>query len=91
MYAVLLDLEGITDAADIIKTVKEQLRLIPDKGIGYGVLKYINRLSTLQGNDPWEIVFNYLGQSDNIVSNHSLLTGAGESAGTPVALNAGSR
>jgi non-ribosomal peptide synthase protein (TIGR01720 family) len=86
MYAVMLNLEGATEATDIIKTVKEQLRQIPDKGIGYGVLKYINRLSTLQGNDPWEIVFNYLGQSDNIVSGHSILTGAGESAGIPISL-----
>jgi amino acid adenylation domain-containing protein/non-ribosomal peptide synthase protein (TIGR01720 family) len=84
MYPVLLDIEGITDPTALIKTVKEQLRQIPGKGIGYGILKYINRVAALQGRDPWELIFNYLGQADNVVSGDSVLTATGESAGMPV-------
>ena len=51
----------------MIKAVKEQLRRVPDKGLGYGVLKYINREGALAGGVCWDIVFNYLGQLDNVL------------------------
>ncbi len=47
-----------------IKSVKETLRKVPDKGIGYGLLKYLAPPGSLKGVsldiEP-EIVFNYLG------------------------------
>ncbi len=66
---------------DLIKTVKEQLRQVPAKGVGYGVLKYINKEESLQGNQPWEIVFNYLGQVDNVVRDSKWFGIAAESTG----------
>ncbi|MGY0034998.1 condensation domain-containing protein [Pedobacter sp. NJ-S-72] len=71
------------DAGLQLKHVKEQLRLVPDKGLGYGVLKYIDKVYALQGTDPWEVEFNYLGQMDNMVKDEdsSLLSGASESSG----------
>ena len=66
----------------LIKAVKEQLRRVPDKGLGYGVLKYINREAALAGPACWDIVFNYLGQLDNVLrEGGKWLRGAGESAG----------
>ena len=62
--------------------MKEQLRRVPDKGLGYGVLKYINKDEKLSGKDCWDIVFNYLGQVDNIVSSSKWFSGAGESSGS---------
>jgi NRPS condensation-like uncharacterized protein len=47
-YPVLFDLNEVKEESDLIKSVKEQLRKIPDKGIGYGVLKYINKEKVLQ-------------------------------------------
>ena len=70
--------------ADWIRTVKEQLRKVPDKGLGYGVLKYIDNEPTLQGDSPWDIVFNYLGQLDNVLNRHQNLTPAGEHIGERV-------
>nr|WP_295864097.1 non-ribosomal peptide synthase/polyketide synthase [uncultured Chitinophaga sp.] len=64
-----------------IKTVKEQLRNVPDKGLGYGVLKYLQQETSLQGNDPWDVVFNYLGQTDNVTAADGLLRMAAESPG----------
>ncbi|QXJ23366.1 amino acid adenylation domain-containing protein [Actinomadura graeca] len=51
VYPVRLDLSGIDveeafragpAASAVIKTVKERLRAVPDKGIGYGLLRYLN-------------------------------------------------
>ncbi|WP_434749294.1 non-ribosomal peptide synthase/polyketide synthase [Paenibacillus amylolyticus] len=48
-----------------VKQVKENLRRIPNKGIGYGILRY---MSTPRENERFalepEISFNYLGQFD---------------------------
>ena len=61
IYPVLL--ETGNDHGQLIKQVKETLRQIPGRGLGYGVLKYINQNIVLQANDPWDVQFNYLGQA----------------------------
>jgi len=65
VYPVLLEIDPNGSLSDSIKRVKENLRKIPTKGLGYGVLKYINKEDVFQGSEPWDIVFNYLGQVDN--------------------------
>ncbi|MGN7996791.1 non-ribosomal peptide synthase/polyketide synthase, partial [Chitinophaga sp. 22308] len=82
LFPVLLEVNNDSSYEQLLKDVKEQLRKIADKGLGYGVLKYINRLEPLQEKDPWQVVFNYLGQSDNIVERESFLRIAGESLET---------
>ncbi|WP_419669696.1 amino acid adenylation domain-containing protein [Streptomyces prasinus] len=44
-----------------VKRVKEQLRALPDHGIGYGQLRYLNPHTTLPRTTP-QIAFNYLGR-----------------------------
>jgi amino acid adenylation domain-containing protein/non-ribosomal peptide synthase protein (TIGR01720 family) len=83
LYPVLLKSNTGADAQ--IKGIKEQLRRVPDKGIGYGVLKYINKTNSLQGSDPWDLIFNYLGQLDTAVENGNLITLTGEERGTEIA------
>ncbi|WP_342089472.1 condensation domain-containing protein, partial [Dyadobacter sp. OTU695] len=75
------------DAGSSLKSIKEQLRQVPDKGLGYGVLKYMNGVEPLAGADPWEVVFNYLGQFDNVVGRlgHFGGTPSGEDAGHSIA------
>ncbi|NRB47204.1 MAG: amino acid adenylation domain-containing protein [Saprospiraceae bacterium] len=72
----------------LIKTVKEQLRQIPDKGMGYSALKYLHPDPTIRQRlalkQPWDIVFNYLGQFDNAIKNDGL-GGAAENPGEMVA------
>ncbi|HEY2464990.1 MAG TPA: condensation domain-containing protein, partial [Steroidobacteraceae bacterium] len=41
LFPVLLDLGTSTDCGNALKTVKEQLRAVPRRGIGYGVLRYL--------------------------------------------------
>ncbi len=84
LYPVLLHLDDAGDEPGLIKSVKEQLRRVPGKGLGYGVLKYINKEKSLQGSAPWDIVFNYLGQLDNTVTGNNLLKLANESTGNSV-------
>ncbi|MCZ4123118.1 condensation domain-containing protein, partial [Streptomyces sp. H39-S7] len=57
---------GGTAAADALKRVKEQLRALPDNGLGYGMLRYLHPgTAAALGNRPGpQISFNYLGRFD---------------------------
>jgi len=58
-----------------IKSVKEQLRQIPNKGIGYGILKYKNSnvaVDTITDYSP-EVLFNYLGVNHQVKKTEELL------------------
>lgn len=71
IYPVVLNIPSSADISYHIKSVKENLRRIPNKGIGYGILKYLgeNRLEEeMQFRLVPEIKFNYLGQFDNDVN-----------------------
>jgi non-ribosomal peptide synthase protein (TIGR01720 family) len=61
-YPVVLHYEQAKDLGYTIKSVKENLRAIPNKGVGYGLLRYrVPELETHLFKDP-AISFNYLGQ-----------------------------
>ncbi|MTK33856.1 amino acid adenylation domain-containing protein [Nocardia seriolae] len=73
VYPVRLALSGIPirDAlsggpamGDAIRAVKHQLAEVPDKGIGYGMLRYLNpdTAAELPARVPGRIGFNYLGR-----------------------------
>ncbi len=47
---------------EALKSVKEQLRAIPRRGLGYGALRYLAGHSDLSCQPP--VSFNYLGQLD---------------------------
>ncbi|MEV7080379.1 non-ribosomal peptide synthase/polyketide synthase [Streptomyces sp. NPDC093516] len=63
LYPVALDLpEGDWGAA--LKAVKEQLRAVPDRGIGYGALRHLAGDERLAAAPLPGISFNYLGRFD---------------------------
>ena len=68
-----------TEISDQIKSVKEQLRAIPDKGLSYGALRYIAK-ADLPEIHP-NILFNYLGQWDKVTSPEMPFKFADESSG----------
>ncbi len=73
LYPVALDAHGET--GDALKRVKETLRAIPHRGIGYGALKYHgtpDQQAALARIEPAQVVFNYLGQFDSSFDEHSL-------------------
>ncbi|WP_339468641.1 amino acid adenylation domain-containing protein [Pseudomonas capeferrum] len=69
-----------------IKAIKEQLRAVPDKGIGYGLLRYLGDAQTrerLSGAAQARVTFNYLGQFDGsfTAADAASFGPSGESAG----------
>ncbi|MBN8750056.1 MAG: hypothetical protein J0I65_21440, partial [Variovorax sp.] len=66
MYPVRLPGGAGKSGGDRLRAVKEALRRVPDKGLGYGVLRYMKGEPGLAGVE-WELVFNYLGQLDQVV------------------------
>lgn len=66
LYPVHLDLPKDAGPGQAIKGIKEQLRCIPQHGLGYGLLRYFGPDSAirdrLQMAPPASISFNYLGQ-----------------------------
>jgi non-ribosomal peptide synthase protein (TIGR01720 family) len=63
LFPVLLDVSAALDPGSALKSVKEQLRDVPHRGIGYGVLRWLGRVEGLPTPEP-EVSFNYLGQVD---------------------------
>nr|PPQ60235.1 hypothetical protein C5F59_28825 [Streptomyces sp. QL37] len=73
MFPVRLDVAGFEvdealaggpAAGGVLKAVKEQLRAVPDKGVGYGLLRHLNA-ETAEVLAPYatgQIGFNYLGR-----------------------------
>ncbi|MCI0574159.1 MAG: amino acid adenylation domain-containing protein, partial [Myxococcaceae bacterium] len=84
LFPVLLDVEGCNGAGELLKTVKEQVRGVPQRGIGYGLLRYLNGGEAggrVRGLPQAEVRFNYLGQFDQVLSGSGLFGVAVESSG----------
>ncbi|WP_241385590.1 non-ribosomal peptide synthetase [Rhodococcus sp. CH91] len=73
LYPVRLEVGGLdiadayaggTSAGDALKRVKEQLREIPDSGIGFGMLRHLDPVgrSELATAGTVDVGFNYLGR-----------------------------
>ncbi|WP_426209548.1 non-ribosomal peptide synthase/polyketide synthase [Pseudomonas sp. TWR2-1-1] len=83
LYPVRLS-PGTGDLGSAIKAVKEQLRQVPNKGIGYGALRYLGPASAramLDGQARPQVMFNYLGQYDTSLDGQRLFTLASEPQG----------
>jgi amino acid adenylation domain-containing protein/non-ribosomal peptide synthase protein (TIGR01720 family) len=82
LYPVLLDVRGAAGPGAALQAVKEQLRAVPQRGIGYGVLRYLAADAAVRALPAAEIKFNYLGQVDQVVgATDGLFGGARESSG----------
>ncbi|MGA9869745.1 MAG: amino acid adenylation domain-containing protein, partial [Rhodococcus sp. (in: high G+C Gram-positive bacteria)] len=60
-----IDVDEVFDVASAVKAVKEQLRAVPDKGMGFGLLRYLNgetaKVLEAAAHAP-QVSFNYLGR-----------------------------
>ena len=77
IYPVLLQVRGrLSEVAEVVKQVKEQVRSIPEQGLGYGMLRYLGAeseaKSRLRALPQAEVVFNYTGQFDQALSESGL-------------------
>ncbi|MEL7144538.1 MAG: condensation domain-containing protein [Cyanobacteria bacterium J06573_11] len=85
-YPIRLSLETVSDCGSAIKSIKEQLRQVPDGGIGYGMLRYLATekasgiiqdipgdplpLRLVNGKQP-EVLFNYLGNVSDVAQHQA--------------------
>jgi len=72
------------EQGDSIKAIKEQLRGVPHKGLGYGVLRYLADdlcKQSMAALPSAQITFNYLGQFDQSFGTDALFHPLEESAG----------
>ncbi|MGC8100977.1 amino acid adenylation domain-containing protein [Metapseudomonas otitidis] len=70
--------------AGSIKAIKEQLRGVPDRGIGHGVLRHLGtpaQRAALEALPQARVTFNYLGQFDQGFGDERLFAPAAESVG----------
>jgi non-ribosomal peptide synthase protein (TIGR01720 family) len=85
IYPVWLELESNVSAPEALKAVKELMRAIPNRGIGHGVLCYLNPdpqvKESLRSLPQAEISFNYLGQIGDKKHHGSESMSAHESSG----------
>ena len=63
---------------NVNESITDQFRRIPNRGIGYGLLRYLNADTSIKARfeslpQP-EIIFNYLGQIDQLFSDSSIFT-----------------
>ncbi len=90
IYPFILDMSCENDLYRQVKEVKNNLRQLPEKGIGYGILRYLTAKENRRELDfkliP-QVVFNYLGQFDEELKQTSLEI-AKESAGNTRNINA---
>jgi amino acid adenylation domain-containing protein/non-ribosomal peptide synthase protein (TIGR01720 family) len=68
IFPVVLARGDAHGPGELLKSVKEQLRAIPERGVGYGLLRRLRRGddvgAALAAMPPAEVIFNYLGQFD---------------------------
>ncbi|MBD2309017.1 amino acid adenylation domain-containing protein [Chroococcidiopsis sp. FACHB-1243] len=85
IFPVLLNLGKSSHSGEALKAIKEQLRAIPNRGIGYSILRYLNKntdkIELLRSLLQPEVSFNYLGQFDQTFSQSSLFKFVPDSSG----------
>ncbi|MFJ2482034.1 non-ribosomal peptide synthetase [Pseudomonas sp. NPDC087598] len=80
-----VSLQPLGSVSASIKSIKEQLRAVPGKGLGYGLLRYLGEPAvqqSLAALTPPRITFNYLGQFDRQFDEAALWEPARERSGT---------
>jgi amino acid adenylation domain-containing protein/non-ribosomal peptide synthase protein (TIGR01720 family) len=84
-FPLHLHLQKPEEPGESLKSIKEQLREVSNRGIGWGLLRYLNNdekiIASLQSFPSPELSFNYLGQLDRILPESSPFSAAPESAG----------
>ncbi|MGP9654761.1 non-ribosomal peptide synthase/polyketide synthase [Halomonas sp. AOP35-4E-18] len=80
LYPVRLT-PGNAEPGTSLKAIKEQLRQVPEKGLGYGVLRYLKEELALVGGAYPQVTFNYLGQLDRSLQGDGAWRLAKENAG----------
>jgi len=69
-FPVILDLSGYDNLSYQIRCIKETLRRVPNKGIGFGILEYLSpSREELAAYKKPAVSFNYLGEFGQEIKN----------------------
>ncbi|WP_295936153.1 non-ribosomal peptide synthetase [uncultured Xanthomonas sp.] len=74
-YPFLMAFEA-GDLQQDLATVRAQLAAVPHDGLGYGVLRFLERAPALcdpEMHAPFQVLFNYLGQFNSMVADAGVL------------------
>ncbi len=86
IYPLTLVTPDSEDPGSILKSVKEQIRQIPNHGLGYGVLRYLSPdgavRDRLRSMPESRVLFNYLGQISRVPHVDHAWTSAPEPIGS---------
>src|SRR5579871_561033 len=79
LYPVTFAFDMNVPQRQALRDIHQQVRRVPNKGLGYGLLRYLTGATelrrSLQERPIPEISFNYLGQFDQMLANGSVLAG----------------
>ncbi|MFT4115710.1 amino acid adenylation domain-containing protein [Bradyrhizobium sp.] len=85
LFPLRLDLPTEKSIEAVLKSVKEQVRKIPDRGLTYGLLRYCSADPTMRASLAYrerpQLLFNYLGQFDQVTRDSALFAFASEPIG----------
>nr|WP_256660327.1 non-ribosomal peptide synthetase [Pseudomonas sp. RIT623] len=88
MYPLRLQPGLGADFGSSIKAVRQQLAQVPNKGLGYGILRHMAAPEIAErfaGLPEARVTFNYMGQFDQTFEEDGLLSPASESSGAQFA------
>lgn len=92
-YPVRLEMVEGESWLEALRRVKVQLSGIPHDGLGYGLLKHLSAKATVRAvlQSKSEVLFNYLGQFDQVVQESGLWQVAPEGSGAGPEVGGGRR
>ncbi|MGF1426682.1 amino acid adenylation domain-containing protein [Kitasatospora sp. LaBMicrA B282] len=81
IYPVCLGVAPGQGLAEALKETKQTLREVPHDGIGYGILRHLGGAGDTLAGGGDQVLFNYLGQFDNVLSGGRAFGDAAETRG----------
>jgi amino acid adenylation domain-containing protein/non-ribosomal peptide synthase protein (TIGR01720 family) len=84
-FPLRLEIDALAEPGEALKSVKEQVRRVPGRGLGYGILRYLGDDAALRdelASVRPELSFNYLGRLDEALPEAAPVSIAPESVGS---------
>ncbi len=89
LFPLYLKVNADARPGETIKAIKEQLRAVPQRGLGYGILRYLTQdkevTAQLAALPQPQMSFNYLGQVDQVMQQGPLRGWSALGTGAPTA------
>jgi amino acid adenylation domain-containing protein/non-ribosomal peptide synthase protein (TIGR01720 family) len=85
VFPVIFEVPDEGAPEEVLRLIKERMRAVPRRGIGYGLLQHCSDREEIQSQllsmPAAQVLFNYLGQTDHVIASHKGWRLAAESTG----------